>query len=74
MLHIGCHLSSSAGFTAMAKTAISINANTFQFFLRNPRGGAAKDINKDDMYVLTGKLYPNILILDDLYTKSMLKG
>ena len=49
MLYLGCHLSSSAGFTAMAKTALSLNANTFQFFLRNPRGGAAKDINQDDI-------------------------
>ena len=49
MLYLGCHLSSSAGFAAMAKTALSINANTFQFFLRNPRGGAAKDINPYDV-------------------------
>lgn len=44
MLYLGCHLSSAAGFAAMGKTALKINANTFQFFLRNPRGGAAKDI------------------------------
>lgn len=49
MLYLGCHLSSSAGFNAMGKTAITIGANTFQFFLRNPRGGAAKDINPDDV-------------------------
>lgn len=49
MLYIGCHLSSSAGFNAMGKTALEINANTFQFFLRNPRGGAAKDINPEDV-------------------------
>lgn len=49
MLFLGCHLSSSAGFNAMGKTAITIGANTFQFFLRNPRGGAAKDINPDDV-------------------------
>ena len=42
MLRIGCHLSSSKGFLAMAQTAESIGANTFQFFTRNPRGGAAK--------------------------------
>jgi deoxyribonuclease-4 len=42
MLRIGCHLSSSKGFLAMAKTAESIGATTFQFFTRNPRGGAAK--------------------------------
>lgn len=49
MLYLGCHLSSSAGFLAMGKTALKIDANTFQFFLRNPRGGAAKDINPEDV-------------------------
>ncbi len=49
MLYLGCHLSSSAGFEAMGKTALKIGANTFQFFLRNPRGGAAKDINPKDV-------------------------
>lgn len=49
MLHIGCHLSSSAGFAAMVKTAVSLKADTFQFFLRNPRGGAAKEINPTDV-------------------------
>ena len=49
MLKIGCHLSSSKGYYAMGKTALSINANTFQFFTRNPRGGKAKDINPADV-------------------------
>ena len=49
MLKIGCHLSSSKGYEAMGKTALSINANTFQFFTRNPRGGKAKDINPKDI-------------------------
>lgn len=48
MLHIGCHLSSSDGFLAMGKTALSIGADTFQFFTRNPRGGAAKPFDKAD--------------------------
>ena len=47
MLNIGCHLSASKGFSHMAKEAISINANTFQFFTRNPRGFAAKDIDAE---------------------------
>lgn len=42
-MRIGCHLSSSKGFLSMAQTAQSIDANTFQFFTRNPRGGAAKE-------------------------------
>ena len=37
MRYIGCHLSSSVGFAAMGRTALSIGANTFQFFTRNPR-------------------------------------
>lgn len=49
MLTIGCHLSSSKGYLAMGKTAVSIGANTFQFFTRNPRGGSAKAINPEDV-------------------------
>lgn len=49
MLIIGCHLSSSAGFLAMGKEAAKIGANDFQFFTRNPRGGAAKPLNLDDI-------------------------
>ncbi|MCC2875388.1 deoxyribonuclease IV [Lachnoclostridium pacaense] len=49
MIRIGCHLSSSKGYESMAKDAISIDANTFQFFTRNPRGGNAKAINEKDV-------------------------
>lgn len=49
MLRIGCHLSSSKGFYAMAKQADEIGANTFQFFTRNPRGGKAKELDLDDI-------------------------
>lgn len=49
MLHIGCHLSSSGGYEAMVKTAISIGADTFQFFTRNPRGSKAKAPDPEDM-------------------------
>ena len=42
MLHLGCHLSASGGNVAMIKTALSIGANTFAFFTRNPRGSRAK--------------------------------
>jgi len=49
MFYIGCHLSASKGFTHMAKEAKSIGANTFQFFTRNPRGFAAKDIDENDV-------------------------
>lgn len=49
MLTIGCHLSSSKGYLAMGKEAVKINANTFQFFTRNPRGAKAKDIDEEDV-------------------------
>ncbi len=49
MFYIGCHLSAAKGFTAMGKTALEIGANTFQFFTRNPRGGAAKKIDQNDV-------------------------
>ena len=52
MLYLGCHRSSSGGFAAMGRTALAIGANTFQFFTRNPRGGAAKDIDPQDAQVL----------------------
>lgn len=46
---IGCHLSCSKGYENMAKVASGIGANTFQFFTRNPRGGAAKEIDPSDI-------------------------
>lgn len=52
ILNIGCHLSSSKGFLAMGKTALSIGANTFQFFTRNPRGGKAKEVKPEDAAAL----------------------
>ena len=48
MLTIGCHLSSSKGYLAMGKEALKIGANTFQFFTRNPRGGAVKPFDEAD--------------------------
>ena len=42
MRYIGCHLSASDGFEAMVHTAHSIDANTFAFFTRNPRGSKAR--------------------------------
>ncbi len=49
MLHIGAHLSSSKGFVFMARDALDIGADTFQFFTRNPQGFKAKDINPSDV-------------------------
>lgn len=48
-LTIGCHLSSAKGYLHMGKDAVSIGANTFQFFTRNPRGGRAKAIDPQDV-------------------------
>lgn len=52
MLHIGCHLSVSQGFLHMGEEALSIGADTFQFFTRNPRGGSVRPLDTDDMAAL----------------------
>ncbi len=52
MLHIGCHLSSSSGYLNMGKTAMSIGADTFQFFTRNPRGSKTKPFDEADCKAL----------------------
>lgn len=59
MLNIGCHLSSSKGFLHMGKEAQSIDANTFQFFTRNPRGSRAKEIDPADAKALVDFLQEN---------------
>ena len=46
---IGNHLSTSKGYEAMGKAALKLNANTFAFFTRNPRGGKAKEIDPKDV-------------------------
>lgn len=52
MLYIGCHLSYSKGYEAMGRQALDIDANTFAFFTRNPRGGSAKAIDSADANAL----------------------
>jgi deoxyribonuclease IV len=47
-VYIGCHLSSAGGFEEMGKNALSIGADTFAFFTRNPRGGASKAVSPED--------------------------
>lgn len=49
MFKIGCHLSVSKGFYHMGREALSIGANTMQFFTRNPRGSKAKPIDEKDI-------------------------
>ena len=48
MRYIGCHLSTTGGYAATVKTALSVGANTFAFFTRNPRGSKAKAENPAD--------------------------
>ena len=47
--YIGAHLSSAGGFYRMGKAALSIGANTFAFFCRNPRGAKAKAVDPADL-------------------------
>ena len=49
MFRIGCHISAAGGYLAMGKTAEALGANTFAFFTRNPRGGASKALDEDDV-------------------------
>ena len=48
-MFIGCHLSSADGFRGLARDALAVGANVFQFFTRNPRGGAAKPVDPEDV-------------------------
>ena len=52
MLHIGCHLSCSNGYLAMGEQAVTLGADTFQFFTRNPRGGSVKPFDAQDAQAL----------------------
>ena len=49
MFTIGAHLSINKGFENIGLEALSIDANTFQFFPRSPRGGKAKKLDPDDV-------------------------
>lgn len=49
MLNIGCHLSIAKGYTHMGEEALSIAANTFQFFTRNPRGSQTRTMDLGDI-------------------------
>lgn len=51
-LHIGYHESTSDGLLALGTEAVSIGADTFAFFTRNPRGGQAKAIDPADAAAL----------------------
>ena len=59
MLTLGTQLSSGKGFEHMGREALSIGANTFQFFMRNPRGTKAKAIDPGDIGKLRELLKEN---------------
>lgn len=69
-LKIGTHLSVAKGYVALAKNSIQIGANTFQMFIRNPRGARAKEI-KPWFYPLFGAC---ALYIESLFLQSAFKG
>lgn len=48
-MRIGATVSAANGYKNAVMTAISIGANTFQAFSRNPRGGAAAELDINDI-------------------------
>lgn len=48
-LIIGPHVSIAKGYYKAAQEALDMGANTFQFFTRNPRGGAVRKIDHKDI-------------------------
>ncbi len=74
MLYLGCHLSSTKGNADMVKTALSIGANTFAFFTRNPRGSKAKPENPADCAKAVDMLRENSfsrLVAHGAYTMNL---
>lgn len=59
MLNIGCHLSVANGYRKMGEEALSIDANTFQFFSRNPRGSQMRALDEADIGALRDLLTAN---------------
>ena len=59
MRYIGCHLSSAKGFLAMGRQALALDADTFQFFTRNPRGSRSKALDPADAAALMALLAEN---------------
>lgn len=58
-LNLGCHLSVSKGYEHMGREALSVGANTFQFFTRNPRGGSFKLPSEQDIFALVKLMEEN---------------
>ena len=64
-LNLGCHLSVSKGYEHMGKEALSVGANTFQFFTRNPRGGSFKPPTDEDINAL-------VYLMEEKFIKIMI--
>ena len=76
-MYIGNHLSSTKGFEHMGKEALKLDANTFAFFTRNPRGGAAKEIDPEDalrLRKLMEEHHFGILVAHAPYTMNLCAG
>lgn len=74
MGYFGCHLSASGGNAAMVKTALSIGANTFAFFTRNPRGSKARPEDPADAAKAAAMLEENHfgkLVAHGAYTMNL---
>ena len=74
MGYFGCHLSASGGNASMVKTALSIGANTFAFFTRNPRGSKAKPEDPADAAKAAAMLEENHfgkLVAHGAYTMNL---
>ena len=77
MRYLGCHLSASEGYLAMVRTAENIDANTFAFFTRNPRGSRAKQEDPVDAAAACKALAEKIfgkLVAHGAYTMNLCTG
>lgn len=59
MFYIGSHLSISGGYEHMGIEALSIGANTFQYFTKNPRGSKSKEPSDKDIVALVDLIQKN---------------
>ncbi|MEE1115136.1 MAG: deoxyribonuclease IV [Eubacterium sp.] len=74
MIYIGNHVSVSAGYAGMGKEELKLGGSTFAFFLRNPRGGKAKDAAEEDIDGLRKLLTENSfgpLVAHGAYTMNI---